>query len=154
MDEKSNRFEAAGCEWVCNVTIGTLRDIQSKFDINLLELLDNDGRLLAKLHTDIFLLVDLIWATVEGQHEITVEEFAGGLGGDALDLAANAWFEGLVRFFRKPEQRAAIRNLLRKADQMTEAMMRMGVEQLEAIDVESQARRLAESYGSKQDQPA
>ena len=138
-----------GRRWECEVSMGTWKRLHAQLDLDILTVLDDQASLLSRLHSDLGLLVDCIWLTVQGQHDIDAEEFANGLGGDVLGQAADAWFAGLVDFFHDPQRRKMLGAILEKAKQVETELGKVAMARLAEVDPALEAQKLVKSFGSQ-----
>jgi len=115
--------------WTLNLTIDAVKRVRALLDVNLLELDAGDPPLLTQLGTDVILLCDCIFAMVKPQADaanVSDEQFAAALGGDAILAAQTAFYEELVDFFRR-----AGRVDLAKAIGVQQRMIDLAVRQIE-----------------------
>jgi hypothetical protein len=108
----ANTFvDAAGRPWTVELNVAALKRVKQTLDIDLLQVLD--GTLLERLANDPCLLCDVLFVVCQPQAQaagVSDVQFGEALGGDALDLASQAFLEALVDFF--PQAR---RQVLREA---------------------------------------
>jgi hypothetical protein len=116
-----------GREWLVTINVAQVRRVREKLSVNLADV--HTDAVLAKLQ-DPVTLVDVLFVLVEAQaHErhISDEDFAAGLGGDALEAACAAILEALCDFFPK-----AKRLILRKVLAETTRRQQNAIERLES----------------------
>ena len=85
--------DESGRVWEISLTIGKLKRIKDVLDIDLL---DNP---LNPLMEDIVKLIDIIYTVIEGQHDITAEEFGTELTTEGLDTLMKAFWAEYTDFF-------------------------------------------------------
>ena len=141
----------AGRTWTVTVNVDAVKRVRTLLDINLLDVLDDGCKLLAELHDDPVLLVDVLYCLckpeADAQH-VTDEEFGRGMSGDALLQAATALFEGLSDFFPNARQRAAMKNLLEKTETVVERLLDHAETTIAELDPESVAQTAIASFGN------
>lgn len=94
----------AGRSWTLALTIGSVKRVRALLDVNLMNLEAGDPPLLTRLGTDVMLLVDVIFALLKPQadaQEITDEQWAEAMGGDAILAAQKAFYDELSDFTRR-----------------------------------------------------
>jgi hypothetical protein len=115
-----------GREWLVTINVAQVRRVREKLSVNLADV--HTDAVLAKLQ-DPVTLVDVLFVLIESQaHErhISDEDFAAGLGGDALETACAALLEALCDFFPK-----AKRLILHKVLAETTRRQQVAIERLE-----------------------
>ena len=96
--------DTAGVEWVIDLNVTAIKRAKSLVDVDLLALSSGQPPLITRLGTDVILLCDTIFALVKPQADaadVTDEQFAAAMGGDAILAAQTAFYGELVDFFRK-----------------------------------------------------
>ena len=89
--------DTAGRTWTVCVNVNAIKRVRSLLDVNLLEVLDDGCKLLAQLHDDPILLVDVLYALCQPQAEaqgVTDIQFGQAMSGDALLQANRALLRG------------------------------------------------------------
>ena len=141
----------AGRTWTVTVNVDAVKRVRTLLDINLLNVLDDGCKLLAELHDDPVLLVDVLYCLckpeADAQH-VTDEEFGRAMSGDALLNAATALFEGLSDFFPNARQRAAMKDLLEKTETVVERLLDHAETTIAELDPESVAETAIASFGN------
>lgn len=137
--------------------------VKSRTGVMLLSLGDNGCQLLSKLHTDMSLLVNVLWILCEEQAEslgvaaegnLTAgDKFMKGLGGDVLESAASALVEAVIDFFPNPVQRESLRTVMSKARETSEILTRSELEKVQAINPNTVAQNYIDLGGSRQPLP-
>ncbi len=100
VDDKKRNWELA-------INVGIMRRVKSKLsdrNCDLLKLDEGTPPLVARLSVDVELLVDVLYVILLDQVEqqnLSPEDFALGLGGDALSKATAAFWGELSDFFRQ-----------------------------------------------------
>ena len=140
----------SGRTWTVAVNVDGIKRVRSLLNVNLLDVLDDGCRLLAELHDDPILLVDVLYCLCKPEADangITDEEFGRSMSGDALLKGANALLEGLSDFFPNARQRATMKNLLRKTERVVERLLDHAETTIAGIDPDSLARSAIASSG-------
>lgn len=123
-------------KWRVEVTVRTVKRVRDLVGVDLYEAADGD--LVDRIAADPCLLCDVICAVVRPQVEeagLTDEDFAEGLGGDALDKATEALLAGLAEFY--PEQmRHRLRAAMAKRDRALKEINRIVIGKLEDQTIE------------------
>jgi hypothetical protein len=150
-------------EWLLKLDWDLHEQIKDRTGKMLLSLGDNDCELLAELHTDFALLVDILWIMCEEQaaskgvvddEKLTAtRKFAKGLGGDVLEQAATALVGAVIDFFPNPAQRAGLTTLMEKARQTSTLMTEQMVSQIEALNPEQLAKTCIDLAGNTRRSP-
>ena len=129
--------DATGRTWAVNIDVTTIRRLRSALDVNLLDMVEDEGKLLAQLLTDPVLLVDMIYVICKpqaDQHNLTDEDFGRALVGDAIDRATDALLEALSAFF--PSQRGALlRRLVEKTRKTMALAYQVASKQLDGLEI-------------------
>jgi hypothetical protein len=134
----------AGRTWTVSVTFGSIKRVRDLIGVNLARLEDGDPPLLTRLGTDVMLLCDVIYSLIKpqaDQQDITDEEWAAAMGGEAILSAHNAFYEALQDFFRKAGRPDVVR-AARKQKVMIDLAIRAGEEKLSRIDPETEIRSI------------
>ena len=143
----------AGRTWTVTVNVDGIKRVRSLLNINLLDVLDNGCKLLADLHDDPVLLVDVLYCLCKPEadaQQISDELFGKSMSGDALLQAAGALLESLSDFFPQARQRAAMKELVTKTSQVVDRLLDHAETTLREFDPESVAQSAIASFGSSQ----
>jgi hypothetical protein len=146
--------DTAGRTWTVCVNVDAIKRVRALLDVNLLEVLDDGCKLLAQLHDDPVLLVDVLYALCQPQAEaqnVTDVQFGQAMSGDALLHANRALLEGLSDFFPSARQRAAMKNLLQKTERVVELLLDHAETTIAGIDPDSAAQSAIDSFGSSRE---
>ena len=149
--------DTAGRTWTVCVNVDAIKRVRALLDINLLEVLDDGCKLLAQLHDDPILLVDVLYALCQPQAEaqnVTDVQFGQAMSGDALLHANRALLEGLSDFFPSARQRAAMKNLLQKTERVVDRLLDHAETTIAGIDPDSVAQSAIASFGSSREPSA
>lgn len=147
-------IDTQGRTWAIRLTLGTLRDIQSKLGINLLMLHDGDPPLITRLISDQLLVGELICALLEKQFEekgMTEADMNESFDGKTLLAASSAFFEELMDFFQgcgRPDMAEAIKARTVMVGAMIARTMQAVTEQVEIATVGTTSTDLPESSES------
>lgn len=129
--------DATGRTWAVNIDVTTIRRLRSALDVNLLDMVEDEGKLLSQLLTDPVLLVDMIYVICKpqaDQHNLSDEDFGRALVGDAIDRATDALLEALSAFF--PSQRGALlRRLVEKTRKTMALAYQVASKQLDGLEI-------------------
>lgn len=147
----------AGRTWTVAVNVDAIRRVRSLLNVNLLDVLDDGCRLLAQLHDDPVLLVDVLYCLCKPEadaQQISDEQFGKSMSGDALLNAASALLESLSDFFPQARQRAAMKELVAKTGQVVDRLLDHAETTLKEFDPESAAQSAIASFGNSPDSSA
>ena len=147
----------AGRTWTVPVNVDGIKRVRSLINVNLVDVLDDGCKLLADLHDDPVLLVDVLYCLCKPEadaKQITDEEFGRSMSGDALLNAATALFEGLTDFFPNARQRAAMKQLLSKTETVVDRLLDHAETSIAGLDPESVAASAIASFGNSPDSSA
>lgn len=103
-----------GREWSARVDSNALMRVRDMLGVNLgeIEQIEKNWR---RLRTDDLFVVELAYAVCKPEAEsrkLTMQEFCGALGGDSIRSAYEAIAEGISDFFRDPEIRRTLKQLV------------------------------------------
>lgn len=143
--------DTQGRDWTVEINVDAVKRLRSLLNLNLLSVLDDECRLLADLHDDPVLLVDVLYCVCKPQADergISDEQFGRGMSGDALLHGAHALMESLSDFFPNARQRGAFRNLLEKTRTMVERLLDYAETEINGIDPASAAESAIASFGN------
>ena len=147
----------AGRAWTVTINVDAIKRVRTLAKVNLLDVLDDGCKLLAELHDDPVLLVDVLYCVCKPDADaqnVTDEEFGRGMSGDAILQAANALFEGLSDFFPNARQRAAMKELLKKTETVVERLLDHAETTIAELDPESVAQTAIASFGNSPESSA
>jgi len=116
--------DTAGRCWELALTIGAAKRVKGLLAVDLLDLSAGNPPLVTRLHTDVMLLVDVIWAVLKPEADargVSDEQFVAALGGEAAwnaYLAFAGELEDFFRQFHRPdlERTVAVNRRLMQAD--------------------------------------
>ena len=143
--------DSANRTWTVTINVDAIKRVRSLLNIDLLKVLDDGCRLLADLHDDPILLVDVLYCLCKPQAElqkITDEDFGRAMFGDAILNAHTAFIEELADFFPSARQRAAIRKVIGKTNQVVERLLDHAERKIDGVDPEAVATKLIGSSGN------
>lgn len=147
----------AGRTWTVTVNVDGIKRVRSLLQVNLLDVLDDGCKLLADLHDDPVLLVDVLFCLCKPEadaQQVSDEEFGRSMSGDALLHAANALLEGLSDFFPNARQRAAMKDLVAKTNTVVDRLLDHAETTLREFDPESVAQTAIASFGNSPESSA
>ncbi len=131
--------------WTITINVDAIKRVRSLLDIDLLKVLDDGCQLLADLHDDPVLLVDVLYCLCKPQADsqnVTDEDFGRAMFGDAIFHGHAALLEELSDFFPSPRQREALRKVIQKTQQVADKMMDRAQAQIESVDPDTVAKKL------------
>lgn len=141
-EDPEARFEdAEGREWSLKITVNDIRRVRRILGEDLLK--DNVEQMLSRLMADPVLLVDVIYVLVKPQadnRDLSDEDFGRSLYGDALDRATQAFLDALTNFFPS-RRREILRRVRERAEEVTEKMAKLTMEQMESGELEKAIER-------------
>ena len=143
--------DTANRTWTVTINVDAIKRVRSLLSIDLLKVLDDGCKLLAELHDDPILLVDVLYCLCKPQADllkITDEDFGRAMFGDAILHAHTAFIEELADFFPSVRQRAAIRKLIGKTNQVVDRLLDHTETKLDQVDPDAVARTLIGSSGN------
>ena len=147
----------AGRTWTVTINVDAVKRVRTLTQINLLDVLDDGCKLLAELHDDPVLLVDVLYCLckpeADAQH-VSDEEFGRGMSGDAILQASTALLEELSDFFPNARQRAAMKELLKKTETVVERLLDHAETTIADLDPESVAQTAIASFGNSPESSA
>lgn len=144
----------AGRTWTVSVNVDGIRRVRTLLSVNLLDVLDDGCKLLAQLHDDPVLLVDILYCLCKPEadtKQISDEAFGRSMSGDALLHGAQALLEGLSDFFPNARHRAAMKGLLAKTQQVADRLLDHVELTIQQLDPDSVAQTAIASFGSSPD---
>ena len=141
----------AGRTWTVTINVDAVKRVRTLANVNLLDVLDDGCKLLAELHDDPVLLVDVLYCIckpeADAQH-VSDEEFGRAMSGDAILQASTALLEELSDFFPNARQRAAMKELLKKTETVVERLLDHAETTIADLDPESVAQTAIASFGN------
>lgn len=143
--------DTQGRDWRVEINVDAVKRLRSLLNVDLLGVLDDECRLLARLHDDPVLLVDVLYCVCQPQADeqgISDEQFGRSMSGDALLHGSHALMESLADFFPNARQRGAFRNLLEKTRTMVERLLDYAESEIHGIDPASAAESAIASFGN------
>ena len=115
-------------EWSVSVTPWEAEKIEQAFNINIYDLVDTSeeekaATLIGKLEQDNGFLSAVLWTICQGEHPgVDKKDFTQSLTGSVLDDAYLALLKATANFFRRPEQRLAMRTLVGRLEKVKEVI--------------------------------
>jgi hypothetical protein len=133
-----------GKDWSLELTVGIVKRIRNRHQLDIVAL---DKGALEQLATDPMLLADVLFVICEEEvksREMSAEEFALALGGNAIDDATNALVEAIIDFFPR-RRRPLLRQARAKLDQLEKIQDQELAKMVETANFKEAAKvRLAE----------
>lgn len=147
----------AGRTWTVTINVDAIKRVRTLVQVNLLDVLDDGCKLLAELHDDPVLLVDVLYCICKPEADaqsVADEEFGRAMSGDAILQASTALLEELSDFFPNARQRAAMKELLKKTETVVERLLDHAETTIDELDPESVAQTAIASFGNSPESSA
>ncbi len=147
----------AGRTWTVTINVDAIKRVRTLVQVNLLDVLDDGCKLLAELHDDPVLLVDVLYCVCKPESDaqnVTDEEFGRAMSGDAILQASTALLEELSDFFPNARQRAAMKELLKKTETVVDRLLDHAETTIAELDPESVAQTAIASFGNSPESSA
>ncbi len=131
--------------WHFGINAYVVKVIKDLVKVDIYRLIDDNFRPLSELLMDTVRFVDLLWVLCREQaqaRDVSERSFAEGLGGDALQDAAEAFTQELIDFFPDRSGRAAVRKLHQTQKELARLMAEQAAEQLSLLDPEVEAKKI------------
>ncbi|MEO2018052.1 MAG: hypothetical protein ABGZ53_27180 [Fuerstiella sp.] len=141
----------AGRTWTVTINVDAIKRVRTLVQVNLLDVLDDGCKLLAELHDDPVLLVDVLYCVCKPEADaqnVSDMEFGRAMSGDAILQASTALLEDLSDFFPNARQRAAMKDLLKKTETVVERLLDHAETTIAELDPESVAQTAIASFGN------
>lgn len=147
----------AGRAWTVTINVDAIKRVRTLAKVNLLDVLDDGCKLLAELHDDPVLLVDVLYCVCKPEADtqnVSDEEFGRAMSGDAILQASTALLEELSDFFPNARQRAAMKDLLKKTETVVDRLLDHAETTIAELDPESVAQTAIASFGNSPESSA
>lgn len=134
--------DAAGRTWAVAINCWTIKQAKAYSGIHVPSLVDEGFAGYRRLLADGAMLADVIYGLCREEADAKRIDEAGFLRemhGDALDAATAAFRAEFVDFFRNPDQRAAVREVMETLDRVMREMVEQGRKELGTIDLSTAA---------------
>lgn len=141
----------ANRDWTVDINVAALKRVRDQLGINLLDVLENDCRLLVELYDDPIKFVDVLYCLCQPQaaaQGVSDEQFGAAMAGDVLAYGLDSFMESLCDFFRSPKQRSTIREVMATMSQIADRLLDHAAATVAALDVDSLANQLINSVGN------
>ena len=151
MDSAAFFTDSHGREWSLAFSIGSARAIKQRLRLDFANVWD--GKALSEVGNDADKLASVLWTLCQSQakeRDIAEEAFYDGLGGDALEMAAEALEEAIV-LFCQPAKRPALREMLTQAKAATEQMTTAAIEKLRSEKMQAAVASQVQAAGAAMD---
>jgi len=130
-----------GRDWTIAVNVDAIKRVKGLLDVDLRDVVQKDNRLIERLYSDELFLCDVAYVLVKPEADaknISDEDFGRAMAGDTLEFALAAIMGELSDFFRKPEQREALRKAIAKLNAFQDKLIAVINQQLDdpALDQE------------------
>ncbi len=119
----------AGRTWDLAITVGTVKRIQGRLDVDLTALADGEPPLIRRLMGELILQIDAIWVAIEPQAKaagVSDEQWVESMGGEAMAAALDAFWADLRDFFRP--SRPGLAGLAQNAAELVNARQALAAE--------------------------
>ncbi len=123
-----------GREWELQITVGTIKRVRSKLDMDLYKI--DDKNFIKTIFDDPIKLIELIWVILEDQvkeKEISEIEFCEGWAGEAIEVATDLFIEELIEFF-PPKKRQPLEKWWKMARSVELKILKKAEEEVLNID--------------------
>ena len=147
----------AGRTWTVTINVDAIKRVRTLAQVNLLDVLDDGCKLLAELHDDPVLLVDVLYCLCKPEADaqnVSDIEFGRAMSGDAILQASTALLEELSDFFPNARQRAAMKELLKKTETVVDRLLDHAETTIADLDPESVAQTAIASFGNSPESSA
>lgn len=117
--------DATGNVWPLAITAGTVKRVQDLLAVDIGQPLAGPTPWITRFDSDIVFKVDVICAVcrpVMAERGVSDEDFAAGLGGEALYAASMAFWEELTDFFRSLRRSEIVAAMSRQREIIERAM--------------------------------
>lgn len=135
--------DAEGRPWEIRVNVSTLRRVRDLAGIDLITLFTGDMTALQAFIADPYKRADALFVLCQDQAEkrsVSSESFGEALAGDPMEAATLAMLDELASFFPGPKAKL-IRAALAKMSEGADLAAKMGMDQIEALDVTAEVRK-------------
>ena len=143
-------------QWTVKITVADVNRVRDTLTINLLDVLEDDARILGEIMGNLSLLVDVVWCVCQKQareQNVTVDQFAEGMGGDVLLRAADSLMEALIDFFPQARMRKAMRKLIQKGQAVSDLVAERLEREIDELDPTTAAEAVFSSATSSAASP-
>jgi hypothetical protein len=147
----------AGRTWCISINVAAVKRCKALCGVDLYGLVDERFEGLGKLLGNPCDLVDVIYCLIKDEADklsVTDEDFGRGMGGDSLQNASDAFMSELTDFFPNPRVRAGLTKVWEKSRVLTSLLLDQAEKDLDAIDLDSEARKLIDSSGRQPESSA
>lgn len=129
-----------GAEWVCEITVKTLKDIKKRLDIDLMQV----DKTIERVITDVCLLCDVLFVIHSSECEkrgISDEDFGTLLAGDAIADATQAFIDAMINFFPS-QQRDLLAKISKKRQEVMARILEKTDKEIDNLDVEELVKKM------------
>jgi hypothetical protein len=138
--------DSEGRSWPITLNLLKVKQVKEKLQVNLLDVIEEKGELLARIYDDPMFLADLLFFLLAEDLSAKSVDADGLLkmlaSGDVLAAAADAVTEALCDFFPSAPKRATAKKFVLKAKELATALTDRAGEKISNLD----ANQLAERY--------
>lgn len=139
-----------GKDWLITIDVEAVHQCREQLDVDVVGLVDDGMAGLGKLLVDPVTFTNVVYVICKEEAEkqnLDLRAFRKSLGGPSLLQASDAFVEALIDFFPDPRQRAGLTKVIEKARKLSSLAMEQADAKIDAVDVESEARKLIDSFG-------
>ena len=133
VDERNRTWEIA-------IDVDAVRRVRDLCDVDLMDVVSDSGKLLARLDADPVLLCDVICAVCGEQLEaasVSNEDFGKAMAGDAIDRATTAFLEELVGFF-PARKRTVFAKAVKTVNEYADLATQRAIQRLDSPEMKRQ----------------
>lgn len=134
-----------GYDWTLDVNGFTLERVKAEFKVYLPSLLADRGQALMEFLDDDCRLIGVIFELCRERAEKdgrTLDDLKRTWAGEWADVAAGAFIEELIDFFRDPKRRKALRELMEQYTNLRNKVIEEAMAELNATDVTKAAKEI------------
>lgn len=143
----------AGHEWTIRINVAQVKRLRAALGVDLLSLHEDGCKGFTALMSDLVLLVDVLYVLCRDeatQRCVSDEDFGAGLAGESLEQATVAFLAELTDFFPDARARAALKTVVEKSNLLKAKLLDLTEAELEAMDLDSEAKKLSAGFGNGQ----
>lgn len=141
--------DSEGTEWEIRVNVYAVKSLRTALDLDLLSLIKDRMHGFGELMQDYPRFVDMLFVLCREQcnsRQLSDEDFARRLGGDALDNAAQAFVAEYADFFPDPRVRAGLHKVFSLSRQVGDHLVSRLDKELTEADSEKMAQTIYSQF--------
>lgn len=131
--------DSNGRAWNIAITTDAIKRVRSLCGLDLLAIVEDGCKVLARLSEDLVTLVDVLYVVCRPEADaagITDEQFGRALSGDSIQEGFDALTEAIADFFPAP-RRTLLKSLIGKVREVGDQLHRAAGEAMEALRPEA-----------------